>query len=356
MPYLLDLTKLESGDIILQSGSSKFSPVIKVATGSHFSHVMLYVDKSIIHALPDGVYSANPQRIIVTNKDDLKVLRLKDKLTRQNTQTLTTYARNLSGSLYNTTEAAASILLKKTDKNALTTSQFCSRLVAQCYLQVGISLTKNIDYCTPEDIHKSLKLFEVADCIREATINEIEFANSDDPIKENQRRLFAWLDKARNLFKEKDIIIQTENDVHHYLIEHKELDKEICLYLKESGYLEQFSFDKEKNPYRYNVNIFREKFYEKESLIERIYVEYNMQMRMIDRHSKSYVNTVESYRTHQLEYSLLLTQLYKNILSMSLESIRVLNELAIYTSQKELQQKCNSLISSIEHLISSEKY
>lgn len=73
MSYLLDFNKLQIGDIILQSGTSKFSWWIKKITGSNYSHAMLYVGESTIHALTNGVYSTNPQRIIVDSNNDLKV-------------------------------------------------------------------------------------------------------------------------------------------------------------------------------------------------------------------------------------------------------------------------------------------
>ena len=64
---------IEIGDIILESGSSKFSWWIKYGTNSKYSHAMIYVGHSIIHALTDGVYTENPQRIIVDSINNLKI-------------------------------------------------------------------------------------------------------------------------------------------------------------------------------------------------------------------------------------------------------------------------------------------
>lgn len=96
MPYILDLHKLQLGDIILESGTTKYSEAIKTATNSDYSHAMLYVGGSIIHAMPDGVYSENPQRIIVESKESLKVMRTKMTLSEDNKQIICTFGRNLS--------------------------------------------------------------------------------------------------------------------------------------------------------------------------------------------------------------------------------------------------------------------
>lgn len=41
--------------------------------------------------------------------------------------------------------------------------QFCSRLVARSYENVGIKLVKNKDYCTPDDLRRSPLLKELND-------------------------------------------------------------------------------------------------------------------------------------------------------------------------------------------------
>ena len=76
--YILDWGKLEVGDIILEHGYALHSSIICKATGSHYSHAMIYVGNTIIEATQKGrVFSKIPNRFTVKNINDLKVLRLK---------------------------------------------------------------------------------------------------------------------------------------------------------------------------------------------------------------------------------------------------------------------------------------
>jgi uncharacterized protein YycO len=154
MKYILDLEKLQHGDIILESGNTKFiSSTIKAVTGSHYSHAILYIGRSVVHATGDGVYSKNPQRILVDNVHDLKVLRCHGVDSSQ-LEKICDFARNKTGSLYSIAEASLSPVLGKTEKKASAREQFCSRLVAQSYYYgANISLVKNPDYCSPADIY-----------------------------------------------------------------------------------------------------------------------------------------------------------------------------------------------------------
>ncbi|WP_162299711.1 YiiX/YebB-like N1pC/P60 family cysteine hydrolase [Marinospirillum perlucidum] len=351
MPYILDLSKLELGDIILESGTTKFSGLIKFGTGSKYSHAMIYVGSSIIHALTDGVYSKNPQRIIVDDEKCLKVLRAKDKLTDKSKAIITQYARNLSGSLYNIPEAGASLLLNKAKKNAITTDQFCSRLVSQSYLQAGISIVKNPDYCSPEDLNKSQALIEVKDCLREATQEEVDFSETSDPIKENQRRMFDWLNKARDSFKKKGIVIQTDNDVQTALMSHPDLDDEICSYIKSSEYLEHFSYDKVVNPHRYDLDLFLKKSQETGLGIELFFGEINKEPNEITRHSTSLFQSGLNSTHLGLEYHRLHTELYKNLLSMSKDRLTTLLQFAQLIQQRKLVQICEYQLDYIAKII-----
>lgn len=163
MKYVLDFNKLQHGDIILESGNTKIiSSTIKTVTGSHYSHAILYIGRSVVHATSDGVYSKNPQRILVDNINDLKVLRCCDVNSNQ-LEKICDFARNQIGSLYSVAEATLSPVLGKTEKKASAREQFCSRLVAQAYYYgANISLVKNPDYCSPADIERS-QLLKVVD-------------------------------------------------------------------------------------------------------------------------------------------------------------------------------------------------
>jgi hypothetical protein len=351
MKYLLDFEKIAPGDIILESGTSKFSSVIKTVTRSNFSHAMIYVGHSIIHALTDGVYSANPQRVLVDNPNGLKVLRLKSPLSEQACITVVNYARNLSGSIYSIPEAGKSAVLKKTNKVTESKQQFCSRLVAQSYRQIGVNIVNNPDYCTPEDINKSSSLSEVLEVIREASEQEIAFAESENPILENQKRMFLWLNQAREAFSERNIEIQTEADVTSSLMENADLDGLVCSFIKESGYLEHYDFDKKVNPFRYDVNAFRQKYLSQEDPLDMFYKELNKEPNEITRHSNNYFHSGLNFLHSGLEYHKLYKHLYRNLLSMSRDRLVILYEIAKISKQPKLIEHCNYIISYIERII-----
>lgn len=351
MKYLLDFEKLAPGDIILESGTSKFSSVIKTVTRSNFSHAMIYVGHSIIHALTDGVYSTNPQRVLVDNPNDLKVLRLKSPLGEQARITVVNYARNLVGSIYSIPEAGKSAVLKKTNKETESKQQFCSRLVAQSYRQIGVNIVNNPDYCTPEDINKSSSLREVLGVIRQASEQEIVFAESENPIRENQKRMFLWLNQAREAFSERNIEIQTEADVTSSLMKNADLDGLICNFIKESGYLEHYDFDKKANPFRYDVNAFLEKCSSPEQALYIFFAEINKEPGEITRHSNNYFLSGLNFVHLGLEYHKLHKQLYRNLLSMSRDRLVTLYNIAEILKKPKLIEYCNYQISYIERII-----
>lgn len=352
MEYILDTAKMKVGDIILQSGTSKFSWWIKKGTKSDYSHALLYIGNSAIHALTSGVYSTNPQRIIVDNPKNIKILRFKEPLSEKSINILVTYARNLSGSLYNKAEAIISPVFNKSKKNATSSGQYCSRLVAQAYLQAGITIVKNSDYCTPEDINKSESLIEVKECLKEATTQDIDFVKTDDPILENQKRTFIWLNKSRELFKEQNINIQTIGDVDQGLMSVPELDTEVCKHMLSSKYLEHYSFDKEVNPYRYDLDLFLERSRNaRDEELEIFFGELNKEPNMIVRHSTSYFNSGLNYSHLGLDYHRLNVKLYKNLLLLSRERIEVLKQFSILLHQPKLVEISSYLARSIDKII-----
>jgi hypothetical protein len=349
--YTLDVSKLEVGDIILESGNAPISAVIKTATDSDYSHAMLFVGATIIQALMQpysGVYSKNPQRIIVESPDALKVMRTKKILSGHEKTKICEYARNLTGSLYNKTEALLAPVLKETQFNKLNKEQFCSRLVAQSYFQAGINLVPNSNYCSPADIHRSEILEEVPDCVRPTTDYDITFFNTLDPTLENQKRTLDWLDKCRILFKKKHINIQTINDVGRELLNNRRLDSTVCSYIKSSGYLEHYNADKEINPDRYDIDL-KIKCYEEKKRDYNFFISelYQLESDQIPKNLKSYNSSNENYKNHKLKFFRLHRELYRNLLSMSKQRIDVANELSKRLDIPELQQYCENLLSLI---------
>lgn len=258
--YILKWEELVPGDIVLSRhtfglGIEKISDVaiskiIRSGSQGDYSHAMLYLGQTIVHAQPPGVYSLNPQRLYVSAIDDICVLRHLS-LTDEARCRIENFARSQVGTLYSRAEAFTTVILRKTNVPSLSQQQFCSRLVAQSYLAAGIQLVPNADYCAPGDFLRSDALYSVPNINRLANREDMEIINSRNFVLENQRQTFAWLDKARAIAQKDGVGIRSVNDALLYTIKFPNADKEIADAIKESGYLETWREDYEAHPYRH---------------------------------------------------------------------------------------------------------
>lgn len=256
-----NLERLEVGDILLSLGDSTWGPKIARMTGGPYSHAMLYVGFSVIHADLDGVYSKNPQRLIFDSPDNLKVLRLNRVISGGEMNTLCEYARYWVGALYSKADASATLVLRNQKKRAITDKQFCSRLVAQAYSAIGIQLVKNPDYCSPNDLLRSPEVIQVGDGIKKLDQAEIFFAASDDYNEQLQRATFSWLEKVRSLAERRKLgNVVRHADVAPFLVRNPGYDKVVTQYAIESGYPNFARVDRICNSYRYDPQEFVLKF------------------------------------------------------------------------------------------------
>lgn len=352
MSYILNLDKLRMGDVILSSGSAKVSKAIMLATNSKYSHAMLYVGNSIIHADGSGIFSINPQRQIYKSKKDILVLRFKESISDEKILAVCQYARTLIGSLYSTKEATLTKLYANTKKTTANREQFCSRLVAQCYESIGYKIVNNPDYCSPEDIRKSSYLFEVDTFLTKATPEQIEFSKKDDPILKNQQITYYWLNKTRDLAKEREgVEIQTLNDVDVFMIEYPKYDSEISKYIHDSGYLDHFDSDVAINPYRYDYKLFRNHI-ESNNIPPEIAVSAELEKEpgLLHRFATNYSGYLNYYNQTKLEYFKIHVTLYKNLLSLSIDRLSILHRIA---SEENLDIE---LIQTIDQFLKVKNY
>jgi len=198
--YLIDYRELEVGDIILTGSKSIPGIAVKIFTLSRFSHAMVWANGTLIHSDGGGVYSKNPQRILFEKKSNVKVLRMKKKLTLFQKKIISNHARLLVGTVYSTLEAA---LVVVPFKLPLSERQFCSRLVAQCYNQAGINIVKNKDFCTPAQFDNPNLFDEVAEAVRLATQAEIDFTETRDVNLETQIDTINMLTELRKIYGKK---------------------------------------------------------------------------------------------------------------------------------------------------------
>ncbi|MBN4866552.1 MULTISPECIES: YiiX/YebB-like N1pC/P60 family cysteine hydrolase [Providencia] len=265
--YILNLNLLEPGDIILERGYNIQSPIISIATGSHYSHAMIYIGNTIIEAtLKGGVFSRIPNRISVREKLDLKVLRLKNKPTEDQVRKIIKKAGLISSTPYSLKEAVLTI---KDKKPAATQKQFCSRLVATCYEYADIKLVSDANYCSPADIERSVLLQEVQNAVILGTPEEIQHATEKSLHEEHTKSTKLFCDKSKTILAshgirtvniENDIVpIENINDIFCAVYQNKNntaLDLEISNLMKSSGYMDGVNHDKQQNPYRYNIDLF----------------------------------------------------------------------------------------------------
>lgn len=248
--YLFDRTKLKSGDIILTRSNEKNSSLICKVTKSDFSHAILYVgESSYIHSDPYGVHSSNIQRLLIDELRYAKVMRVNDPV---DIEKAITYARLQVGTSYSKVSAANAFAKVFTKHDAK--RQFCSRLVAKAYETAGINLVANSDACLPQEIADSECVGEVKGCLYQAKSEEIEFAQSYDPIKNQSEITNNILKSVRKLLGSK---IQSLADITSALIANPKYDNEITEIYESSGYLTMWAYEQERNPWRYNVDLFR---------------------------------------------------------------------------------------------------
>lgn len=252
--FILDTQKLLPGDVVLTAETTMRSKAVRKATTSSFSHAILYLgSNSYIHSDGTGVHSGNTQRLLFSEQFQAQVLRL---CNRQDTQieAICMFARRQVGKEYSVPEAVRS----KTERNktysiARSNRQFCSRLVSQAYANAKIYIVKNSDYCYPQDIADSPLMMQVDNCVREATPEEIQFANSDSLLDKQTEITNAILKSVRALTGSD---IQTFEQISAHLFQNSLHDNEITKIFQESGYLDLWKIDVDKNSWRYDPQIF----------------------------------------------------------------------------------------------------
>lgn len=254
--YTYDIASLEAGDIILSTTAGKQSAWIRTATGSDFSHAMLYTNKTIVHAAGPGVFTINPQRQLFSLGQSV-VLRVRQPHDCDLVK-VCNYALAQGGARYTIPEAVLAVAMQATGQRALSPSQYCSRLVAQAYQSAGLKLVANADFCVPGQFLHSPALREVDGAVRLADSNEFQVGQTPDTLQVHQEHTFAWLEPARRLAKESmGVTISTILDALEFVRANRQYDDAICRYVEKSGYLDDAELDRQVNPHRYDADAFR---------------------------------------------------------------------------------------------------
>lgn len=253
--YLLDCDQLHIGDVICTKENAPISHTIRKVLSCEYSHVMIYVAHSCcIHADGDGVHTTNPQRMIFNDPSDVLVLRhkLAENMAQEELENICIYPRSKIGTEYSVADAVKAGISAKTKKKIALKSnyQYCSRLVAESFSHAGINFSTEPSLCTPADIQDHPDFKKVNNVVRQATSEELEFA-------EDKRR-----DKiAKQTIITNDIIkasqkilgknVQTFNDIYRELVSSPTNDEKIMSLIQESGYLTMWADDIVQCPERY---------------------------------------------------------------------------------------------------------
>lgn len=259
--YVLDHTKLITGDIILIRTWDKTCIFIRKQSNSNYSHALVYMgDMSCLESNALGVASQNLQRLGFQNIDDAKVLRLDNFTEIKNLRTGINLGRSKVGTSYATRHEVEKSNLDIIENAQESNRQFCTRFVAQIYSDSGINIVSNPDYCSPKDVEESDILFEVEDALRPASPEEWELTQEKDNVTVVQRDAsYIFLDAIRTITKED---IQSFEQVEEYLIKNPNYDEEFNNELVKSEYLNLGDLEKNGNPSVYDLDLFQKTYHE----------------------------------------------------------------------------------------------
>lgn len=246
----LDPSLLRPGDIILTTTRQPTSKAIRIVTSSNISHAMIYVEShSVIDATAEGVQARNTQRLFLDDDCAVYGLRLNRVLTNVELKGIQDYVRSIVGTQYSLWEAVQAPLGRR---NSASRRQFCSRLVAQAYAYADIKLVPDPNYCTPEDLRKSPLMHDLGEVTVAVSDEDVaRWAMATDLPQMTRDATNAVLSGAR----QRDPSIQDFRDLDRHLVDCPEDDGFIYQLYRESGYLDLWRVECERNPWQYDLRL-----------------------------------------------------------------------------------------------------
>lgn len=253
--YLIDLDKLQLGDILLTISDRATSEKMNAYTKCPYHHAIIILARfSYIHSADNGVQSGNPAYLTFELPSDVILLRLKEENYDKITAAINS-VRSKVGTSYSIKEmlqcSNATIYMDAKQANR----QFCTRLVAQAYDNTGIKLVDNPDYCSPQDLRTS-PLLEVSE--------NVLFEGSEQQLKkarEGSKHLLKQEDLHNIIFSQAREVtnsdIQTFEQLETYIFDHPESDEILSDIIEKSGYLDLWKDEMEINSELYDANAFR---------------------------------------------------------------------------------------------------
>lgn len=322
--YILEMSLLKKGDVILTAERAWLSKSVRISTWSKFSHATLYVGSgSYIHSDSKGVHADNIQRLLFKSKNHVAILRPNKP---KYIDDACIFARTQIGKQYSVKEAI------RTKKNLFLAKeqnrQFCSRLVAQSYADAGLNISRKIDYCTPKDIYKSSEFHEIKKCIRKAKEEDLDFAKRYNPLEVQKQVTNSILRYAREIT---GCDIQTFEQLTNLVVSKPSIDVQIADFMTNSGYFDMWRYEYQKNRWRYDYETLISLNVDEATMIETCQSEVENASERLKQYSFSLVQHKMSFRKVNLKYIQKHTELYENLVKMTEKNLRVCSQ---YLSSK----------------------
>lgn len=263
MKYIIKYRNLQIGDIIIDREDSDESRNIRSKTHSDYSHARIYVGGTLMEANGIGVQSVNPQRVLYDSPEDFIVLR----------HTTATKLQLIQACRYARSEFAKEYGVQK-----LKNTQYCFRLVAEAYEYAGVGIVANPKRCTANDFLKADSLVIITNMCREANERDLEIAESEGVMRDkghyNQQSETAadMFAQIRHYVREKGEdadIIQDDDKLFGFLIQHPEFDDGIADILRKSPYFTLWQLYERQNPWEFDAELLVEKYGEHSKEISR---------------------------------------------------------------------------------------
>ena len=199
--YIFNPYKLLPGDILLMN---TYEERLRKKMGCRYEHAAIYIgDAYIMEANGAHVVMSHIYSYAFREENHACVLRLK-KFSPITLSDIARAARRQMGREYSALPFRHVREFKNTDNRDYGNRSFCSRLVAQSYLEENIKIVTNADYCEPDDFLNSELLERIPEGITTFTDDlEKVVMNNQNIRKENEidspiAELYSSLGKLYN--------------------------------------------------------------------------------------------------------------------------------------------------------------
>ena len=160
--YIFNPYKLLPGDILLMN---TYEERLRQKMGCKYEHAAIYIgDAYLMEANGAHVVMTHIYSYAFREADHACVLRLK-KFSPITLQNIARASRQQMGREYSTRPFLRVRDFKNTDQKDNGNRSFCSRLVAQSYMEENVAIVPNADYCEPDDFLHSELLEQVPDAV-----------------------------------------------------------------------------------------------------------------------------------------------------------------------------------------------